>query len=178
MKRLLMSVLICLLLICAGACSKQETETQSETAAPETTAEPASTPTPEPTPEPEPEPVETITFTTEGTYSLFGVMNEGMLVESSELQTESDLILEEGGTGSMSFEGDTVAITKWELNGDTVSLTTEDGGEADAKYHDGILDLDLNGNGSMILYYSQEGADISAYEFLTLEEIRQRTSGD
>ena len=114
-------------------------------------------------------------FATEGTYTLFAVLNEGFTVESGELQMESDILLEEGGTGSMFFDGDSMDISQWVLDGDTVSLTMSDGGQADAKLHDGILDLDLYGDGSMVLYYAQDGADISGYEYTTLEEVRQST---
>ena len=75
----------------------------------------------------------------------------------------------------MSFDGDIEDISQWVLDGDTVSLTMSDGGQADAKLHDGILDLDLYGDGSMVLYFAQDGADISGYEYTTLEEVRQST---
>ena len=181
MKRVLLPVLICILLISVSACSSAAVETQSGAPEPEETVEQVpETPEPaaEPESEPEPEPVTAVEFTVEGTYTLFGVLNEGLLVESSVLQMGSDIVLEEGGTGSVSLESERVDITKWEMNEDTVSLTLADGGEADAKYHDGILDLDLYGDGSMVLYYGQEGADLSGYQFLTLEEVQEQLYGN
>ena len=181
MKRLLLFKLIVLCLISTSACSNAssaDAAASANTVTPETTTEPsvATEPKSETTPEPSTEPVESISFTTEGTYSLFGVMNEGSLVKSSELEKESDIVLEEGGAGSMSLDNDRIDITKWELTNDTVSITLSDGGQANAKVHDGILDLDLHGDGSMILYYAQENADISGYKFLTLEEVKQKQS--
>ena len=69
---------------------------------------------------------------------------------------------------------DSIDITKWVLNGDTVSITLSDGGQADAKVHDGILELDLYGDGSMVLDYAQDGADLSGFEFISLEEAREK----
>lgn len=179
MKRLLTLVLIVLLMFSVCACSDTSETTQANTSAPEATEEPATAATPAPDPEPEQEPAQEqapqMEFATEGTYTLFAVLNEGFTVESSELQMESDILLEEGGTGSMFFDGDSMDISQWVLDGDTVSLTMSDGGQADAKLHDGILDLDLYGDGSMVLYYAQDGADISGYEYTTLEEVRQST---
>lgn len=174
MKRLLLPILIGLLLISVSACSNTANETQPNTVTPETEVKPVTEPVSEPTPEP----VETIEFTTEGLYKLFGVMNEGMLVESSELQMESEIVLDEGGTGSVSFEGESVDITKWELNEDVASITLADGGQANAKTHDGILELDLYGDSSMVLYYAQDNADISGYEFLTLEQVKEKINGN
>ena len=179
MKRLLTVVLIVLLMFSVCACSGTSETTQANTSAPEATEEPATAATPAPDLEPEQEPAQEqapqMEFATEGTYTLFAVLNEGFTVESGELQMESDILLEEGGTGSMSFDGDSMDISQWVLDGDTVSLTMSDGGQADAKLHDGILDLDLYGDGSMVLYYAQDGADISGYEYTTLEEVRQST---
>ena len=95
-------------------------------------------------------------------------------MKSEELEMESDVVLNEGGTGTMSSDGESIDITKWELNGDTVSITLSDGGQADVKVHDGILELDLYGDGSMVLDYAQDGADLSVFEFISLEEAREK----
>lgn len=178
MKRFLLPIFISLFLVFVSACSNSAPETQSNTAAPEPTEqpapEPAKDPVQEPTQEPTAEPVETVEFRVEGSYKLFGVMNKGLLVKSEELEMESDVVLNEGGTGTMSSDGDSIDITKWELNGDTVSITLSDGGQADAKVHDGILELDLYGDGSMVLDYAQDGADLSGFEFISLEEAREK----
>lgn len=174
MKRLLLPIVIGLLLISANACMKKTDVTETDTAKVQDTQEQ----TPSSTQEPASEPVTTVEFTTEGLYKLFGVMNEGLLVESAELQMESNITLNEGGTGTISLDSDIMDITEWKLDEDIISLTLSDGGQADAKLHDGILELDIYGDGSMILYYAQEGADISGYEFLTLEEVREQSSGN
>ena len=182
MKRLLTVVLIVLLMFSVCACSDTSETTQANTSTPEATEEPATAATQAPDPEPEQEPAQEqapqMEFATEGTYTLFAVLNEGFTVESSELQMESDILLEGDGTGSMSFDGDSMDISQWVLDGDTVSLTMSDGGQADAKLHDGILDLDLYGDGSMVLYFARDGADISGYEYTTLEEVKAKNSGN
>lgn len=153
--------------------TKEETKTEP---APETKEE--TKPKEEPKPEPTPEPAKTIEFKTEGVYEIFGVMNEGSLVKSSDLQMESTMTLKEDGTGVMTFNEDSEDVTKWELKDGVISITMADGGQANAKYHDGILELDIYGDGSMLLYYGQEGADISGYEFTTLEEVKAKANGN
>lgn len=178
MKKVLLPILILLLLVSVGACSNSANETQSNTATPETNTEPASEPAAEPEPEPTPEPVEAIEFTVEGTYKLFAVMNDGFLVKSSDLEMESDITLETDGTGVFDFDGDTMDITTWTSNEDIVSITMADGGQANSKFHDGIMELDIYGDASMVMYYSQDGADISGYKYNTLEEVRAQNNGN
>lgn len=182
MKRFLQSLFTVVLVITVGACSQPSASTQTDTSTPEptveTTLEPTKAPTPEPTsettptptaeptkeptPEPTPEPV---IFTVEGDYKMFGVRNEGSFVKSSDLEMESDIVLKDGGTGTMYFDGENMDITKWELKDGKVSITLADGGVADALAHDGILELDIYGDDSMVMYFAQDGADISGYEF-------------
>ena len=139
---------------------------------PEATPEPTPTPTSEPTAEPTP--AARIEFTAEGSYKLFGVTIGEMLVASDELEVYSDIVLDAGGTGSMSFNGESADITKWELNEDAVSITMADGDQGNGKIKDGIFQLDLYGDGNMVLYFAQEGADISRFEFSSLEEVQKR----
>ncbi|MBR3228369.1 MAG: hypothetical protein IKF68_07495 [Erysipelotrichaceae bacterium] len=75
--------------------------------------------------------------------------------------------LEEFGPCDDRYEEDEQIISR-----ETIEQSIN-GGEADAKKHDGILELDLYGDGSMILYFAQEGADITAYEFISLEEAQE-----
>ena len=188
MKRFLQCIFTVLLTISTVACSQPTATTQTDTSTPqptmEVTPEPTKAPTPEPTiaptseptPEPTPEIAEAPTFTDEGYYELFGVMNTGMLVASSDLELHSNITLKEGGGGSMSYEEQTMDITKWERKDDTVSITMTDGGTANAVIHDGILELDINGDASMIMLFAQEGADLPEYKFLSLEEVKNQSN--
>ena len=159
MKKLLHIIITTVLLVSVSACAKTETPTPTNTPTPEPTV----IPTPEPTEVPTQEPVGTIEFTVEGFYTMFGANQGDKFMTAQDLEMASEITLNEDGTGSATFEGDTMDITKWELNGDVISIVMLDGGTADAKVHDGILELDVNGDGGMIIYYAQEGADISNY---------------
>ena len=74
----------------------------------------------------------------------------------------------------MSMDTDEMAVSKWEDSDGTVTITMEDESSAEARFHDGILDMDIFGTGAMILYYAQEEADISGYELLTLEQVLEK----
>jgi len=135
---------------------EKEAETSAEAAAP---AEESSAPAKE--------------FPVEGKYSLFAVVNEGYCVAAAELQMESELTLDEGGTGAMSFDEDEMPVTEWTLENGVVSITMEDGSAASGAFHDGILDLDLYGTGEMLLLFAQDDADISGYTLMTLDELQK-----
>ena len=113
------------------------------------------------------------TFSQEGVYTAFAAENEGLLGSMEEMGLSSILTLEEGGKGSMTLDDDSMGITNWSVSGTDFEITLDDGGKAKGTLHDGIVEIDLYGDGSMIICYAQEGADISAYEFLPLEEIRK-----
>ena len=113
-------------------------------------------------------------FSVDGEYKLFGVYAEGFTVNAGEMEMTSVLKLEKGGTGSMSMDTDEMAVSKWEDSDGTVTITMEDESSAEAKFHDGILEMDIFGTGDMIMYYAQEEADISGYELLTLEQVLEK----
>ena len=113
-------------------------------------------------------------FSVDGEYKLFGVYAEGFTVNAAEMEMSSVLKLEKGGTGSMSMDTDEMAVSKWEDSDGTVTITMEDESSAEAKFHDGILEMDIFGTGDMIMYYAQEEADISGYELLTLEQVLEK----
>ena len=113
-------------------------------------------------------------FSVDGEYKLFGVYAEGFTVNAGEMEMTSVLKLEKGGTGSMSMDTDEMAVSKWEDADGTVTITMEDESSAEAKFHDGILEMDIFGTGDMIMYYAQEEADISGYELLTLEQVLEK----
>ena len=58
----------------------------------------------------------------------------------------------------------------------TVVLT--DGSSAQAVIGNGILELDILGTGDMLLYYAQDGADISGYELMSVDEILAAYAAD
>ena len=107
----------------------------------------------------------------EGVYTLFAVELDGALVESADILT-STITLAADGTGSMSQDDETMDITTWAADGENFSITMADGDSAGGKLHGGVIELDLYGNGYMILCYAKEGADISGYAPMTLEEYK------
>ena len=145
-------------------------EAKETTAAKEETKAETSTETKEAAPETKP----AKEFSVDGEYKLFGVYAEGFTVNAAEMEMSSVLKLEKGGTGSMSMDTDEMAVSKWEDSDGTVTITMEDESSAEAKFHDGILEMDIFGTGDMIMYYAQEEADISGYELLTLEQVLEK----
>ena len=107
-----------------------------------------------------------------GEYTLFAVETEGFLVQSDTMELASVLRLDAGGTGYMTFNDDGMDITQWSAEGAALTITMADGGSAGATLDQGVLALDLYGNGAMILYFALPQADLSAYHPLTLEELR------
>ena len=145
-------------------------EAKETTAAKEETKAETSAETKEASPETKP----AKEFSVDGEYKLFGVYAEGFTVNAAEMEMSSVLKLEKGGTGSMSMDTDEMAVSKWEDSDGTVTITMEDESSAEAKFHDGILEMDIFGTGDMIMYYAQEEADISGYELLTLEQVLEK----
>ena len=145
-------------------------EAKETTAAKEETKAETSAETKEAAPETKP----AKEFSVDGEYKLFGVYAEGFTVNAAEMEMSSVLKLEKGGTGSMSMDTDEMAVSKWEDSDGTVTITMEDESSAEAKFHDGILEMDIFGTGAMIMYYAQEEADISGYELLTLEQVLEK----
>ena len=145
-------------------------EAKETTAAKEETKAETSAETKEAAPETKP----AKEFSVDGEYKLFGVYAEGFTVNAGEMEMTSVLKLEKGGTGSMSMDTDEMAVSKWEDSDGTVTITMEDESSAEAKFHDGILEMDIFGTGDMIMYYAQEEADISGYELLTLEQVLEK----
>lgn len=145
-------------------------EAKETTAAKEETKAETSAETKEAAPETKP----AKEFSVDGEYKLFGVYAEGFTVNAAEMEMSSVLKLEKDGTGSMSMDTDEMAVSRWEDSDGTVTITMEDESSAEAKFHDGILEMDIFGTGDMIMYYAQEEADISGYELLTLEQVLEK----
>ena len=113
-------------------------------------------------------------FSVDGEYKMFGVLYEGYTVNPEGMEMTSVLKLEKDGTGSMSMDAEEMSVSKWEDADGTVTISMEDESSAEAKFHDGILDMDIFGTGAMVLFYAKEEADISGYELLTLEQVQEK----
>ncbi len=110
----------------------------------------------------------------EGEYAVFAVQIDRSLVYSADLEFASTLLLAANGTGSMSQNDETMDITAWTADRESFAITMADGSSAAGKVHSGVIELDIYGNGYMILFYAKEGADISGYTPMTLEEYRAK----
>lgn len=145
-------------------------------AVPETPAEATPTAAAEPPAEATPAPPEPAALPIEGAYELFAVENMGALVHSADLEMFSTINLAAGGKGNMSYGEETMDITSWTLDGETMNITMADGGSAGASVHAGVIKLDINGTGEMLLYYAREGADTSGYAPMTMEEYNAKAA--
>ena len=154
--------------------TKAEESKAAETKAEETKAAESNAETSAGTKKAAPETKPAKEFSVDGEYKMFGVYGEGFTVDAKEMEMSSVLKLEKDGTGSMSMDTEEMAVSKWEEADGTVTITMEDESSAEAKFHDGILELDIFGTGDMIMYYAQEEADISGYELLTLEQVLEK----
>lgn len=117
-------------------------------------------------------------FPVEGDYSLFGMKYSGYLVDVTGQDMSSNLKLAEDGTGYMTMDEDSMDIASWELNDGIVSLAMADESSMKAVAKNGILEMDIYDDGSMVLYYAQENADISAYPLMSVEEVQAAISAD
>ncbi len=109
----------------------------------------------------------------EGEYKAFAVLNDGYLVEADGLGLDSAITLSDGGTGKMAMIEETMDITSWTMEGTTVTLTLADESTADGVLQNGIIELDIYGTGTMLVYYAQEEADTSFYKPMTVEEFQE-----
>ncbi len=108
----------------------------------------------------------------EGEYEIFAVQLDGVLIRAGDLEIASTITLSAAGTGSMTSNDEAMDITEWTADGGTFSITMADGSSAGGSLHNGVIELDIYGNGYMILCYAQEGADTSDYAPMTLEEYQ------
>ena len=108
----------------------------------------------------------------EGDYALYAVRYNGQTASAGDLEMDSSLTLRADGTGSMRMDEEEMELT-WSLADGTLAIAMADGGKADAQLENGIAALDLYGNGSMVLYYAQEGADTSSIQVMSVDEIRE-----
>ena len=167
-RRCLVSILSTVLLLTISACgSKQEVAEASPTLEPTNIATatpvPQETKTPEPTKEPTPlpevseEPV--IEWTPEGDYILAYVGDGESYFTAGEMGFEGSMTLAEKGKGNFAFEGEEMSIKNWEVHDSDFSITLEDDGTAHGSYKDGVIELDVTGDGTVIMVFAQENAD-------------------
>lgn len=93
----------------------------------------------------------------EGAYTLFAAESEGYLFYSGEMEIESVITLEAGGTGTMTMNEETVDITSWtnEESAFTITIAGEGGSETvSGTVENGVMILDLYGDESALLYYA------------------------
>lgn len=169
--KIILSLLLALAMLCALCACGTKPEAAEQPAEAEPTEEPVEEPAEEPEEEPSPEPEEEPVLPTEGEYILFGVESEGYLVDSGEMEMSSVITLGMDGAGVMTMDDDSMNIASWTEEDGAVTLTLEDESYAEAVAENGILILDILGDGSMLLYYAQEGADTSAYPLMTVDEL-------
>ena len=108
----------------------------------------------------------------EGEYTLFAVKTQGYTTDAAELGMVSTMRLDADGSGRMTLDEEGENISSWTKEGTALMIVMADGGSAPASVENGILALDLYADGSMILYYAQEGADTSSLQVMSMDEIR------
>lgn len=109
-----------------------------------------------------------------GEYAAFAVEVDGALVYTADLGMTSTITLADGGTGRMTSDDEAIDITVWTLEGEDLTITLADDSSAGAVLQGGVIALDIYGTGYMILYYAREGADLSGYAPMTLEEYQSK----
>lgn len=113
-----------------------------------------------------------------GEYALFAIENEGYFVQSAAMDVSSTLRLDAEGTGFLDMGGSGTEVAHWALEGGALTLTLTDGSSMDCALENGVLTMDLYGNGAMVLYYGHAQADLSAYHPLSLEEFLAQYMAD
>lgn len=113
----------------------------------------------------------------EGDYLLYAVRYNGQTASAEELQMDSSLTLRADGVGSMRSDDEEMELI-WSLTDGTLTITMADGGTAGARLENGVAALDLYGDGSMVLYYAQAGADTSDIQVMSMDEIKEKLESE
>ena len=108
-----------------------------------------------------------------GEYTAFAIGYTDMYCDIAEMEGSGSMLLAEDGTGVLVFNGDEGTIENWTYADGTLTLAV-DGDAAAATYDNGVVCIDLLGDGSVSLVLAKEGADRSGIELLPLEEIQAR----
>ena len=104
----------------------------------------------------------------QGIYGLFAVTFEGYVVEATDLT--SVLGLFEDGSGFFTVNNDGRAVDEWSLEGDNISIKTDEE-MLTGTLMDGIIAIDYKEGGTF--YYAKEGADTSGIPVMTKEEFTE-----
>ena len=149
-------MLVLSLVACGGSNNSSDTPIDEPTSSEQT-------PTDEPAPEPEPEPEPT--WQVPGDYKSFAYRYEGINYTEDLLGYSTYLTLgADGKSGNISIETDSAEVVSWTESNGNFTIELDDGGVANGSWKDGIIELDLVGDGSVYILLCQEGADISGYD--------------
>ena len=110
--------------------------------------------------------------TAEGDYTMFAISSDGYMVDANEMGASSVITLAADGGGRMTMDAEEMGISSWTLDDDALFVVFEDESSFQATLQDGILILDVWGTGEMLYYYAREGADISGYNLMTVQELQ------
>lgn len=113
-----------------------------------------------------------------GGYELFAVSMQGYTMVPEALGMTSAIGLTEDGHGFITMNDESTDIASWTLEGETFSLLLTDGSSSGGVLRNGVVELDLNGDGEIILYYATPEADTSAYAVLSVEEFWAQYAAD
>lgn len=112
-------------------------------------------------------------FPVEGEYTLFGVQNGEIMGSTENQEMSSVLILEAGGAGSITMGENSMLVSEWNEADGVVTIKMEDGSTVEAACKNGILELDIYGDSSVLFFYAQQGADTSSYTMVTWAELME-----
>lgn len=112
-----------------------------------------------------------------GEYTLFGVETEGYLVSALHMGMTATLTLNEDGAGTLVVNEDTMDIASWKQNGASLTVAMGDGDTAGASLDEGVVIMDLYGDGSFRLFFAADDADTSGYELMTVDEYMEALMG-
>ena len=111
-----------------------------------------------------------------GVYTAFGMSFEeypDMVIDTAEY-LDSNITLNEDGTGSSVAEGEEFVVESWKLDGDKITLKM-DGSEINGTVKNGIMILVYNDTS---LYMAKEGADKSSVKLITADEFEEKLAAE
>lgn len=107
-----------------------------------------------------------------GAYTLIALEANGLMLNTGKkMQGSLDLRPE---NGQMTLNGQEMTITRLSREGDTLSIELEGNGAFQAAVVGELIKLDVYGDGSTLMCFAPDGADLSAYPLLSEEEFSAR----
>ena len=119
---------------------------------------------------------ETEVYTVEdlvGEYKGFAAEYMGYTYSLEESGGTTNLTLSADGTGTIDFDEEASAITKWTLEENVVTLFDDTDSAATGTVKHGVIVIDFSGDGSMNAYYAKDGTDTSWVEIMSVAEIQE-----